>query len=66
MNTHECTATELGLNGTDESKFWPLNKKNRITIIPEMYYCLDPDDLKIQGHFDSMEGQLIFIDIIKC
>ena len=31
-----------------------------------MYHCLDPADLLIQGNEDTMEGQIIYIDVIKC
>ena len=50
LNSHECTAAELGLAATEDSRFWPLNNKNRITIVPKLYYCLDPADLLIQGN----------------
>ena len=50
LKTHECTAAELGLTDSDDSRFWPVNKSNRIQIIPEMYYCLDPSDLELQGN----------------
>ena len=37
MKSHQCTAAELGLAGSEDSKFWPQNKNIGRIIIPERF-----------------------------
>ena len=67
-STHRCTPEELGLRDKEKSMFMPIHEQSKSIL--ELYHrkmiCLDKEDLKINGNFDTSVADLLNIQLIKC
>lgn len=57
LESHVCSHEELGLTGTDH-RFWPIKKSQQeaLKFAKNLYLCVDPADLVVQGRTGSTVG----------
>jgi hypothetical protein len=62
-----CSQEELGLEG-DKSNFFPVVKNNKLDrdTYNKKLLCIDPQDMRINGDFNSDEARMLQISLIKC
>ena len=67
IETHKCSSEELGFSGSNH-KFWPVNTNYERFVEPyqNIFECVDPSNLAVQGNDGTISGQAIFIDLVKC
>ncbi len=67
--SRRCTDEDLGLDGGENSQFYPMSKsvKDQIRYYRDSYLCIDSDMTKISGSYDAEEGRMIYIRLsYKC
>ena len=73
LETHVCTSTELGLNDDGqyrdgEVKFMPINpaSKNFVESYQKKMLCLNEEDLKFYGSWETEDAGLLNIKLRRC
>ena len=56
-----CTASELGLEGREQSKFFVFNQDryNEVNYYQQKFRCIDEDDIRMYGDFNSQKARLL-------
>ena len=47
-------------------KFWPSKDNGYYKSYYELFRCVDPSQLTVQGNPNSGQGQMLHIDLVKC
>ena len=65
--SHTCSEEELGLTG-DYSRIMPAHETSTayVNLYKKKFVCLNKEDLKIYGTFNSKKAQLLRASLIRC
>lgn len=67
--SHTCTRQELGLEeGSEKSTFLPIkpSHKTDVSFYQRKFMCIDPDEYKINGDYNSASARLMKVSLVKC
>ena len=67
VKTHTCTKEELGLEGKS-SAFLPITKNAvpSVEIHQKKFLCIDREELRMYGDYNSDKARLINIQLVRC
>ena len=70
VESHPCTAEELGLEGQQDSKFMPIHETSidYVRLYKSKFICVDQpeEELEIYGTFSSKKAKLFRVYLNRC
>ena len=69
LKTHNCTREELNLEGDgSNAKLFPIHRssKSNIDFYWKKFLCVDPEEMRISGDYNSKKARQINIQLQKC